>query len=295
MSLGSLVLAFTAGMVSTFNPCGFSLLPGYIGAFVLGDDPDAQPEGRIRRALTVATAISAGFVLLFATTGLVIDSVATEIRRQLPWVTIGVGLILVAAGVAMTAGWKPTWSVRIPRWTRGQGGRRVMVTYGIVYAVASLSCTLGPFLAVTGTAMTQSVAGGLAAYVAFGLGMSVVVFAISIATAVGHGALADRMRRVSANATRLGGIILVLAGLYVAWYGRWELRVLAGGSGEDAAVQAIESVRTFFVSQFEAVGSGIGLVLVVTIGGLWLLSRRRRSRGLDLADDHSDPVRDGGR
>lgn len=106
MISGTIVLAFTAGMVATFNPCGFSLLPAYIGAFVVGDE---VADRRVLRAIGVAAAVSVGFILVFASVGLVIDSIAGEARRQLPWVTIVIGGLLIIAGhMDVSPGQTPT-------------------------------------------------------------------------------------------------------------------------------------------------------------------------------------------
>lgn len=47
MISGPIALAFTAGMVATFNPCGFALLPAYIGAFVAGDQVHDRLDQRV--------------------------------------------------------------------------------------------------------------------------------------------------------------------------------------------------------------------------------------------------------
>ena len=156
MISGTIALAFTAGMVATFNPCGFSLLPAYIGAFVSGDAVTARVERRVLRAVGVAAAVSVGFIVVFATVGLIIDSIAGEARRQLPWVTIVIGALLIVAGIASVAGWKPNLALRGPHFSTRSNTATVMVGYGVTYAIASLSCTIGPFLAVTGTALSKS-------------------------------------------------------------------------------------------------------------------------------------------
>lgn len=166
-------LAFTAGMVAAFNPCGFSLVPAYIGAFVSGDKTATRVDQRVLRAVGVAAAVSVGFVLVFGAAGLVIDQIAGGARRQLPWVTIAIGALLVVTGVATVAGWKPRLAVQGPNLAAGRRGIPAMVGYGATYAVASLSCTLGPFLAVTGAAITQSTAQGVATYASYGIGMGV--------------------------------------------------------------------------------------------------------------------------
>ncbi|MFQ5557465.1 MAG: cytochrome c biogenesis CcdA family protein, partial [Acidimicrobiales bacterium] len=197
MISGTVALAFTAGMVATFNPCGFSLLPAYIGAFVAGDEVTAGVDRRVLRAVAVAAAVSIGFIIVFATVGLVIDRIAGEARRQLPWVTIVIGGLLIVGGVATVAGWSPNLALRGPRLSTGSSSAPVMVGYGITYAIASLSCTIGPFLAVTGTALSRSPMEAIAAYVAYALGMGIIILVLSIASALAHGTVTNHMRRLS--------------------------------------------------------------------------------------------------
>jgi cytochrome c biogenesis protein CcdA len=286
------VLAFTAGMVAAFNPCGFSLLPAYIGAFVSGDDTGASVERRVLRAILVASAVSIGFVVVFASAGLFITHLAGGVRRQLPWVTIGVGTALVVAGISMVAGWKPTLAVRVPRLGRADGGLVSMVGYGITYAVASLSCTIGPFLAVTGTALTRSTLQGVATYVSYSLGMGVVVLGISVASALAHSAVFRNLRRFSASVPRIGGVLLALAGGYAIWYGRWELSVYGGEFGADPVVDMIEGIRLDVVETIESIGAGrLSALVVVAIVMAIVTARTGRSmedkRAMDEAHGSS--------
>lgn len=263
MITAPVALAFTAGMIAAFNPCGFSLLPAYIGAFVAGDSVTERADRRVLRAVGVAAAVSIGFVVVFATVGLVIDSVASSIREELPWVTIVVGSLLVIAGIAAIAGWKPRLAVRGPQFSLGSNNLAVMVAYGITFAVASISCTIGPFLAVTGTAMNGSVLEGLASYVAYALGMGAIILVIGVAAALAHSAIATGMRRASRFAPRLGGVVMVLAGAYAIWYGRWELGVYDGELGSDPVIDAMEDVRLRFVQTIDRIGTGRLAVLAV--------------------------------
>ena len=65
MNSSILLLALTAGMVGAINPCGFSLLPAYIGSFVAGDDVESPLDRRLLRAVWSAVSVTAGFVLVF--------------------------------------------------------------------------------------------------------------------------------------------------------------------------------------------------------------------------------------
>jgi cytochrome c-type biogenesis protein len=254
MISGTIVLAFTAGMVATFNPCGFSLLPAYIGAFVAGDEVADRADRRVLRAIGVAAAVSVGFILVFASVGLVIDSIAGEARRQLPWVTIVIGGLLIIAGIATVAGWKPNLALRGPQFSTGSNGAPVMVGYGVMYAVASLSCTIGPFLAVTGTALSQSPLEGVATYVAYALGMGLIILILSVASALAHTTVTNHMRRLSRIAPRIGGALMILAGGYAIWYGRWELAVYGGDLGMDPVIDTMEDIRLWFVDATQGIG-----------------------------------------
>ena len=87
-----------------------------------------------------------------------------------------IGVALLGLGGWLLAGREIT--VLLPRPGRGAPTRRLgsMVGYGVAYALASLSCTIAPFLAVTAaTFRSDSVAQGVLAYLAYGLGMALVV------------------------------------------------------------------------------------------------------------------------
>jgi cytochrome c biogenesis protein CcdA len=272
-----MALAFTAGMVATFNPCGFALLPAYIGAFVTGDEVTERTDLRVIRAIVVAAAVSAGFVIVFAAVGLIIDSLASEARRQLPWVTIIVGGLLVVAGIATFAGWKPTIAIRGLSLTSGRTGAGAMVGYGATYAIASLSCTIGPFLAVTGTALSRSPLEGIATYVTYALGMGIVILALSIASALAHGAVVNHMRRLSRIAPRVGGVLMILAGVYAIWYGRWELSVYDGDLDTDPLIDTMEDIRLSIVDFVESIGSA-RLATIVVIAVIAVITTARLTR-----------------
>lgn len=284
-------LAFTAGMVATFDPSGFSLLPAYISSFVVGDEATDRMDRRIIRAIGAAGSMSVGFVLVFTTVGLAIESLAGQVRRQLPWVTVVIGVLLIAAGVAMVAGWKPTAAVPMLNLKRRGGRHRVMVIDGSTFAVVSLSCTIGPFLAVTGAALTQSSVQGFAAYVAYALGMGVMILAISLASALAHTTAVNRMRRISAGVSRLGGALMILAGGYVIWYASWELAVFRGDPETDPLIDAAEGVRLWFVEGIGNIGSGRPSVIVgvLVVAGIW--AARTRTAHPPLGEDHKVDVR----
>ncbi len=77
--------AVGAGMVAAVNPCGFPMLPAYLGLFVgTGAATQLKPgiRRRVMRAITVSLTMTAAFMLLFASVGLALSRVFT--RRPRP-------------------------------------------------------------------------------------------------------------------------------------------------------------------------------------------------------------------
>jgi cytochrome c biogenesis protein CcdA len=237
-------LAFAAGLVAALNPCGFAMLPAYLTFVVAGNQNTAAGRpAAVGRALAATIAMTFGFLTVFGVFGALTVSVASTVQQYLPAVTVLVGVGLIAVGGWMLAG----RDIRIPlpkvltpdtRWapTARLGS---MFGYGAGYAVASLSCTVGPFLAVTGSAArTGSFTGVVAAYATYAAGFALIVGTLAVAAAFTSSALATRLRGVLPAVHRLGGALVLVVGLYVTYYGVYELRLFNGGGNPDDAVIA---------------------------------------------------------
>lgn len=284
------VLAFTAGLVATLNPCGFAMLPAYLSFFAGLGDGDGGPGSRraadLARALAVGGVVSAAFLLVFGTVGAVLTAgvSAARLAAWLPWIAIAVGVAVVALGVAVLRGFELRVSLPHPQsGTRSRGLRHVFV-FGLSYALASLSCTLPVFLAVVAGTLTRAdVASGLVTFLAYGLGMSTVLLALVIALALARRGLIRRLRRAVRLVQRLSGGLLVASGAYVVYF--WAYTLATGGTGRSGSapitfVDGISARATNFVGQS---GLGFGLLLVAGVFGVlaWRLlrdpGRRRRA------------------
>lgn len=270
-----LALAFTAGMVASINPCGFALLPAYVASFVAGDDATTTGHRRIARAAVVSVAVSVGFAITFVLVGVVFDVASGWLRQRMPWLTIVIGAVMLVVGIAAIAGWKPRLPFQGPAvaTTRSAVG---MVGFGSTYALVSLSCTLGPFLAVTGFAMQRSLVGGMVTYVTYALGMGVIILALSVSAALAHDSLAGALRSMSRWAPRIAGVLLVASGAYAIWYGRHELKVYGGNLQQDTFVEFGLNLQTRFIVLIESIGAErfALAVLVITVGAYTALRVR---------------------
>lgn len=271
---GFFVVALGAGLVAALNPCGFALLPAYLTYFV-GTGADDDSEGGVLRALKVSAVLTAGFVFVFGLWGLITTPFVISIQSQLPWVTIVIGIGLAVLGVAMLAGKDVTFSV--PKLQRGGGGRELpsMFLFGVSYAVASLSCTIGPFLAVTTSAFNSAdYLSGVALFVTYGLGMGLFVAGLTLAVALARTAIVNKIRGALQYVTRISGGLMIVAGLYVAWYGWWEVRINRGELVDDPLTGFGENVRTtvdgWIQDDIGAVrfAVGVGVILAMALGAV---------------------------
>ncbi|MBI1352350.1 MAG: cytochrome c biogenesis protein CcdA [Actinomycetales bacterium] len=285
MDRGLLALALVAGAVAAFNPCGFALLPAYLTVLVAGTADEAATGGRraaMVRALRFSAGMTLGFVAVFGLFGAVVTPLALSVERFLPYVTAVVGVSLIALGIWLLLG----HSLAI----RGLAGRGTgptrrwgsQIGYGVTFALASLSCTIAPFLAVTSTALgAASWLSAMGAFVAYAIGMGTVVLVLALAVATSSAGVAIRMRRAGPTITRLSGVLLVIAGAYVTWYGWFEIRILSGQTVDDPLVNAgleLQGAITRWVS-------GLGPTAVLLTAGVLaaglaiaVVASRRRNR-----------------
>ena len=245
-----LALAFTAGMVATVNPCGFAMLPAYLGYFLgrEGTATDGDTTGgassSLLRALGVGAVVSAGFLLLFAMAGMAISWTSFRIGEVSPWLTVAIGAVVAVVGLGFVFGWEPR--VALPRLDRGGQDRGLgsMFLFGVSYAVASLSCTLPAFSSVVASTFSrESFWAGLATFVAYGLGMALLLLVLTLALALAQQGMVARLRSVLPYVQRISGAIMALMGAYLVWYGIYEIRLLQQGRpvGSSGPVRTVTS------------------------------------------------------
>lgn len=220
---GNFAYAFVLGVLATVNPCGFVLLPTYLMYFLglEGARPGSQRTSLLR-ALFVGAAVSLGFFAVFLLIG-----VATRLGlgwfddvRTNGWLSVAVGVLLLALGVAMMFGFR--LKVATPRLDAGGRGRDVasMFLYGISYAVASIGCTLPLFAnVILPTVSRQGLASGFTSIALYGAGMGLTLTALTVSLALARTGLLTVLRRVMAHLDRIAAVFLLLTGLYLILYG----------------------------------------------------------------------------
>lgn len=205
--------SFTLGMGTFFAPCAFPLLPGYV-AYFLGTDDGGElgPVNRLGRAALVGIAASLGFFAVYGSLAVLVAVVGTGPLSEIAVLELVVGSLLVVLGAGMATG-RFTGSalhVRLPERRRSVLG---YFLFGVVYAAAAAGCTAGIFVAVAGVAVTSPAGTAVAVLVAYALGMSVLMVAVSVLAAAGKATALRSLSGRTGTLTRVAGVVLVLAGI----------------------------------------------------------------------------------
>jgi cytochrome c-type biogenesis protein len=217
---GRFATSFSAGLVAAVNPCGFVLLPTYLLYFLGMENLRPGTErSSIRRALKVSVAVSTGFLLVFVVIGAIYKWSTTWFVEKAPWISLAIGLALIALGIAMILGYRIPFTT--PKLDIGQRDRTVrsMFVFGVAYAVASIGCTIGPFSAVVlGAVSTDGIAHGVVAIGLYGLGMGLIVTGLTVTLAMANTALLAVLRKGMAVFEYVAGVFVLLTGFYLSWY-----------------------------------------------------------------------------
>ena len=278
MSGAALSLSLTRGVIAAFNPCGFAMLPAYLSYFVGTNAAGTveAPIARLRRAVVVAAATTAGFVVLFSILGFVTTALTTAVTDYIPWASIAIGIGLVALGIVLLSGRELKLS--LARFsTRRQGtGLDAMFLYGVSFGTVSTGCSIGTFLSnVTGSSRAEQMAG----WIAYALGMGLVLTLVSLAAALAQQAFLLNLRKVLPYVNRISGVLLVVSGLYVAWYGWVEWRTIRFQSVPRGPEVWVSRWSASISAWIQSLGTGplvgAGIFITAVVVSIFVAGRRK--------------------
>lgn len=259
-------LSFIRGMVAAVNPCGFILLPTYLMYFLglQGNMPGSQ-RASLRRALLVSAALSAGFIAVFLVAGVVSYNFTNWINENAKYATGAIGVGLLVLGVAMLFGYKLPFMT--PTIDTGDGTPektiRAMFVFGIAYAVASIGCTIGLFIAtVFSTTTREGVVAGVGNVVSYGAGMALLVSALTVALAFANTSLLKFLKGGLKYVDRIAAGFVVLSGMYLIWYFYWVDIKEEGDPITDWALEQQAQATAFLSTNWQTVA----IVFVVVVG-----------------------------
>lgn len=272
---------YSLGVVAAFNPCGFAMLPAWLSYFIGagGPDRDSNLLKAALRGLVVGLTLTAGFIAVFGGFGLLFETILSRaaVLDRIGWVTMAVGVGMVGLGAWMASGRE--LNLRLPKMAKGTSSRGLgsVFMFGVSYAVVSLSCTIGLFIASVGATFTnRDYATGVANFVAYAAGMGSVIIFLTLSLAMARTNVAARMRKLLPHITRISGVMLVAAGIYLVNYGWWELRILDDPTATNAAVQFFETLQADVSNWIaDTTPARLGVISLFGITGALLLAWRQ--------------------
>ncbi len=272
-----LTFAFAAGMLAPLNPCGFALLPAWI-AYSIGENDTAALPVRLARAMRGGIALTLGFAGALVAAGLVISAGARALITAAPWLGLAVGAVLVVLGAAMLTG----WTLRVPLDAAaavpagGVTGTGRLFLFGVGYAAASLSCTLGVLLAVIAQAQaTTSYLGQLSVFGAYAAGAATVLVVVAVATAAAGAALTSRLTALTRYVHKAVAVVVIATGAYLIWY--WYPAV-TGSAAIRPSLERWSTAATTWMDNHTGILTAIAIVTVLAVAAAALGYRVRRRR-----------------
>lgn len=287
---GTVITAFLGGVVALLAPCCISvMLPAYF----------ATSFHRRTQLAAMTLVFAAGIATVIVPLGLGASAISRLLVGEHRFVFTAGGLVMIAAGVAMVAGWK----FMLPMPGRRSGGHGVASVYGLGVFSGAASACCAPVLA--GVA---ALAGASASFpVAVTVGASYVTGMVAPLAALalvwdkrdwGHARmfggwgvtirLGSHRRRIAGPGLLSGGVLAVMGVLTILFALRgpamtlsgWQLRVSAWLGHASAVVQ----------HHLTWLPGWAGLLLLIVAAAVFIRAARRRDGGPNRPGQLSTPA-----
>ena len=219
MDFALLTLAFGAGVAIFFSPCGIALLPSYV-SFLLSkkEEQAATKSAKVREGLKIGLIVSLGIITVFFVLGIVVGLVGNFLAPYAFWFGTIIGALLIILGVFMLFG----KSLHIPRLqikTDAVPSLKTYYIFGIGYALGGISCTLGVFLFVVGTALSAGSFGqALVTFISFTAGSVLLMIIVTTVAATAKSFVSAWIARYVRYVNLVSAIIIMVGGAYLIWF-----------------------------------------------------------------------------
>ncbi len=291
--------ALLLGVVAAFNPCAFALLPAYITLIVTGSAGSEVPRPvALRRAAGLGLAMTLGFLAVFTSFGLLFGAVSLSLQGSIlpyvSYVTVAIGVLLTGLGVVVVVRGEmsgPGFRLQLPAPGRTFWSQ---VGYGAAFAVASLSCTIGLFLAVVSQALVASnPLGTVLPFIIYGVGMGASVLTVTLlAVLVGSG-VTTALRQRTTTIMRVGGVLMILAGLYVVVFGLAEILPRFGIEALNPVLYTTSRWQSAVTEAIQSWGAPVLLALVVAVIAVVVWIWQTGDPAVPPASENVDAFEDG--
>ena len=224
-------LAFSAGLVTFVNPCGFAMLPVYVTYYFKNENLEKNNLEknsfwkRIFLSLLLGLMVSLGFAVAFSLIGIIVSYLGRGLLRYVGWFDLFMGIILIIIGCIYLF----NLNANINLYQLTNLGEKLksnklknkyssFFLYGVGFAIASLGCTLPIFLlVVTSAIQTKGFFNGIIIFLIYAAGMSFFMIFFSLAVAFSKTAIEKTLKRWVPYINKFGAVIVILAGFYLIY------------------------------------------------------------------------------
>lgn len=219
-------LAFSAGLVSFLNPCGFAMLPVYITYYFKNESLEKSSLWkRLFVGLIFGLMVSLGFVAIFSLIGFIVSYIGRRFLRYVGWFDLSIGILLIIIGFIYL--FNLNSKINLNKLTvlgeklKSNKLKNKYVSfflYGMGFSIASLGCTLPIFLLVVTTASKAGgFLNGMLIFLIYAAGMSFFMILFSLGVAISKTIIENTLRKWMPYIYKFGAFIVILAGAYLIY------------------------------------------------------------------------------
>jgi len=214
----SIVVAFSAGLLSFLSPCVLLLVPVYLASLVGAEIFGGRVAGFRLPIFLHSLSFVAGFSLIFTTMGAIAGLTGFAINPSLALLNKISGSLLIALGLFMLAALKVPWLNYEKRLTPSLGSTTGYLRSFIIGATFSLAWTacVGPILAgILALALNSATVwrgAYLLAIYSLGLGLPFLIIGVAFDSIA---PFLKRIHRYSSLIYLISGLLLVVVGVLV--------------------------------------------------------------------------------
>ena len=201
------------------------MLPVYVSYYFSKHDEHNGFAKRFFSALLIGILASIGFMAVFVFAGFVFAFAGVQLKRYIPYISMGMGIILAIIGTAILFNLKFNFvPAKITNFgdklknTKLKGNFGFFV-YGVGYAIASLGCTFPIFLMIAVSALsTGSFFDSVLVFVFYAAGMGIVMTIVTVILSTAKSFAVKYLRSVMKYMHKISAVVVVLAGIYIVYY-----------------------------------------------------------------------------
>lgn len=216
MEIVNVSLAYSAGLLAVLAPCALPMLPSFVSYFLTKE----HKQSNLISALTFGFTTVAGFLTIFLGIGILPSFVINILSTKIEFVSPIIGVILIISGLGHL--FSDIFSnIPVIQTASPEGtGYRAFYIYGLGYGAASMACSFPVFILLV---LQSASAGGFSSiiimFIAYGLGSATVLVPLSIALTFSREIIFQRMMTILPYIKKINAVILILAGIYMIYYG----------------------------------------------------------------------------